>query len=101
MMSQFALVGAVGMVLAIVVLCERRSMASLGFGSVGPWSGVQGLALAALLMYVFAPAACRVLRRLRLGGFEAGLAKLHSLPVWYLVVAVLVGGTAEEILYRG
>jgi membrane protease YdiL (CAAX protease family) len=33
--------------------------------------------------------------------FSAGLSKLAAYPVWYLVLAVLIGGTAEEFLYRG
>ena len=38
---------------------------------------------------------------LGLGGFAPTLARLASLPLWYLLLAVLVGGVAEEILYHG
>lgn len=34
-------------------------------------------------------------------GFERGLAQLAPLPVWYLAVAVVIGGVVEEGLYRG
>lgn len=36
-----------------------------------------------------------------LAGFERGLAVLHRLPAWCLILAVCVGGFAEEALYRG
>jgi hypothetical protein len=41
------------------------------------------------------------LRRLKLRGFDAGLAKLAGLPPWNLVLAVLIGGASEELLDRG
>ncbi|NJN56392.1 MAG: CPBP family intramembrane metalloprotease [Leptolyngbyaceae cyanobacterium SL_5_9] len=41
------------------------------------------------------------MQRLNLTGFEGGLSKLTLLPIWYLILAVVVGGTTEEILYRG
>ena len=57
--------------------------------------------LAAFLRYAFSPLAYWALRRSGLGGFEKGLSQLEDLPIWYLVLAVIVGGVAEEILYRG
>ena len=33
--------------------------------------------------------------------FTEGLSKLAAYPVWFLVLAVVIGGGAEEFLYRG
>ena len=41
------------------------------------------------------------MEKLNLGSFETGLTKLVSLPIWYLVLAIAVGGIVEEGLYRG
>jgi CAAX protease family protein len=60
-----------------------------------------GTGLLAFFQWVYGPAVIFVLRRLHARGFEGGLAKMSGLPLWYLVVAVAVGGTAEELLYRG
>jgi uncharacterized protein len=66
------------------------------------WQAVAwGAALLAFFQCVYGPAVVLALRRLRVRGFEGGLAKMSGLPAWYLVLAVLVGGTAEELLYRG
>ena len=62
---------------------------------------VGGGLLTAFFVRVYGPAVYALLRRLRLAGFEGGLAKLEGLPFWYLCLAVLIGGAAEEILYRG
>jgi membrane protease YdiL (CAAX protease family) len=42
-----------------------------------------------------------VIQRLGLKGFEDGLAKLTAQPIWYLMLAVAIGGVVEEGLYRG
>jgi len=39
--------------------------------------------------------------RLPFGGFEAGLARVSTVPTWLLVISILVVTPAEEILYRG
>ena len=88
-------------VLFIVFHYEHQSLLSLG---VRPflWQTVAwGLVLAVFFMYVFAPAAYWALARFNLGGFDVGLEKSAGLPVWYLTIAVIFGGIAEELLYRG
>ena len=66
------------------------------------WQAVAwGAALLAFFQYVYGPVVVFALRRLRVRGFEGGLEKMSGLPLWYLVLAVSVGGTAEELLYRG
>jgi hypothetical protein len=59
-----------------------------------------GVALAALFVRVLGPWLMRLPARLGLAGFERGLASTAPLPTAYLVLAVLVGGCAEEWLYR-
>jgi len=61
---------------------------------------VWGAALAAFFVRVLGPWLMRLPARLGLRGFEAGLATLAPLPRAYLVLAVVVGGVAEEWLYR-
>ena len=66
------------------------------------WQAVAwGGALLAFFQYAYAPVVVLGLRKLRLHGFEGGLEKMRGLPAWYLVLAVSIGATAEELLYRG
>ncbi|MBF0529435.1 MAG: CPBP family intramembrane metalloprotease [Deltaproteobacteria bacterium] len=96
-----ALIGIVAGVLFIVLRCEHQPLSSLGLKPFR-WSSLAwGLALAIFFMRVFAPAAYWTLQRLNLKGFETGLAKTATLPNWYLTLAIVIGATAEEILYRG
>ena len=60
-----------------------------------------GAALALFFNRIYGPALYLAMRRLKLRGFEGGLAKLDAVPLWYLTLAVVVGGTVEEVLYRG
>lgn len=99
--AQAGLAGVVAVVLFLVLVWERNSLSSLGLRSVNVRCIAWGLALAAFLLYVLPPIETRVLRVLRLGGFEKGLAKLRELPVWSVALAIVLGGAAEEILYRG
>jgi membrane protease YdiL (CAAX protease family) len=55
----------------------------------------------AILIYAVVPAASALMGALGLGGFEAGLTAVHAWPLWLRVLAVLTGGAAEELLYRG
>ena len=57
--------------------------------------------MAGFFIFAFSPVAFWLMHHLCLSGFEVGLAKLAPLPLWYLVLAVVIGGTVEEILYRG
>jgi len=99
--AQAGLVAIVAVILSFVFFCEHNAASSIGLKSLTLQSFAWGLALAAFFMYVVSPVAHRTLRHFRLGGFEKGLSQLQGLPVWYLVLAVVVGGVAEEILYRG
>lgn len=101
LIAQVGLVAIVAVILSLVFFWERSSTSSIGLRSLNLQSLGWGLALAAFFIYLFSPVAYWTLRRLRLSGFEKGLSQLQRLPVWYLVLAVVIGGVAEEILYRG
>ena len=77
------------------------SAADLGFRPPGWRALALGALLALFFVRVFGPAVYALLRRSHARGFEGGIAKLDALPVWALVLAVCVGGSCEEILYRG
>lgn len=94
------------LLLVVVVIWLARTTEGLDWQDVGLKelsfkSVALGGALAAFFVYLYGPAAFWLLSRLRFGGFERGLSKLAGLPVWYLLVAVVIGGFAEEVLYRG
>jgi len=101
LLGQAALLVVVASVLLIVLRWEKQPLSSLGVHAATWQSPAWGLALAAFFMYAFAPVASSGLRRLKLRGFDAGLAKLAGLPVRYLILAVLIGGASEDLLYRG
>jgi len=100
-LGQAMLVAIVFAVLWIAFGVEGLPPAALGFRPLRWQVLAWGLALALFFNRVYGPALHFALRRLRVRGFEAGLAKLAGLPRWYLGLAVVIGGTAEEILYRG
>ncbi|MEM1387455.1 MAG: CPBP family intramembrane glutamic endopeptidase [Pseudomonadota bacterium] len=60
-----------------------------------------GSGIAAFFVLVAGPFLLRLPHWLGLQGFENTLSSLALLPPWYLVIAVVIGGTIEEILYRG
>ena len=101
LLAQAGLVAIVVAVLSVVFFCEHNPALSIGLKLLTLQSFAWGLALAAFFMYGFSPVAFWTLRRFRLGGFDKGLSQLQGIPVWYLVLAVAIGGVAEEILYRG
>lgn len=98
--SMLGLLGIVAIV-AFVLRVERANLTSLGVQPLH-WSSIAwGLALAAFFVYAFTPAVLWALARLRLGGFERGLATMEPVPTWLLTLTILVVASAEEILYRG
>ena len=101
LLAQLALVGLMVAVMAIALGWEALPLRSLGLGPITIGTIFWGVALAAFFIGIFGPAAYWLLRRLAVGGFERGLGRLAGLPVWCLAIAVAVGGTAEELLYRG
>lgn len=100
LVAQTCLSALVVLVLVLAIFVEHLPWRSLGLANPGLRSIALGLVLAAFFVYGYGPVAYWTLSKLRLRGFEQGLIKLEGLPVWYLVLAVLVSGTAEEFLYR-
>ena len=60
-----------------------------------------GLLLAILFNRAIVPFLYWMISRMGASGFEAGLARLAAMPVWFLLFAALTAGVAEEMLYRG
>lgn len=101
LVDQLLLVSLLLGILAVVLVWERRGISSLGLGRATFASLAWGLALATVFILVIGPLLLRLPGWLGLEGFDPGLAELGSLPVWYLIVAVVIGGAVEEVLYRG
>lgn len=101
LLGQALLAGLAAAVIAIVLLWEEQPLSSIGLRRPG-WSTLAwGAGMAAFFILLLGPLLLRLPGWLGLAGFAPTLARLSSLPLWYLVLAVLVGGVAEEILYRG
>ena len=101
LLGQALLVGLAAAVVAIVLLWEGQPLSSIGLQPPG-WSTLAwGAGMAAFFILLLGPLLLRLPGWLGLGGFAPTLARLASLPLWYLLLAVLIGGVAEEILYRG
>ncbi|WP_149535525.1 CPBP family intramembrane glutamic endopeptidase [Siccirubricoccus phaeus] len=102
LLGQAALLLLALFLLLLVLVWEGRGLDSLGFGA--PFlthSLPLGLGLAALFILVVGPLLLRLPAWLGFGGFEAGIARLHRYPRWYLALAACLGGAVEELLYRG
>jgi membrane protease YdiL (CAAX protease family) len=101
LLGQAALLALLAGILGIVVIWERAPLSSLGLRPLTVSTVVWGLALAALFVFAVGPVLMRIPGWLGLAGFGAGLADLGRLPVWYLCLAIVIGGVVEEVLYRG
>ena len=101
LVGQFALLALSAGVLLMVLLVENRPLSSIGLFPPRGQTFALGIALTLFFIFIFSPIAFRMLSRFQLGGFDQGLSKLAGLPVWYLILAVVIGGSVEELLYRG
>jgi membrane protease YdiL (CAAX protease family) len=97
-----------GLLVALGAVCLWVTLVPLGrdpsaLGILPPGWGTLfcGGAIAALFVLVVGPLLLRLPGWLGLQGFGATLGGMAKLPVWYLGLAVIVGGTVEELLYRG
>lgn len=100
-LQQIVLATVFMVVLGIVLFWERQPLSSIGLHSLKWQSILWGLAFAGFLNFIYAPFLVLAIDKLGFTRFEGGLAKLTSFPNWYLVLAVLIGGVVEEVLYRG
>ena len=101
LLCQAMLLGLVALVLALLILGDRCSLRSIGFQTPDLGTLLWAASMAAFFIFALGPVLMRLPRWVGLSGFEATLSDLSRLPVWYLIIAVLIGGAAEEILYRG
>jgi uncharacterized protein len=88
--------------IVLVALWMARHVDGLTWGKLGfegvSWSSVPiGCGLTIFFIATFA---YWMVAKLQMGTFDTGLMKLSGLPTWYLVVAVLVVASSEELLYR-
>ena len=100
-LQQIVLAALFGTVLAIVIVWEQQPLSSVGLHSFHWQSIMWGLMFASILIFIYSPLLIWAMNKLGLAGFEGGLGKLTSLPIWYLILAVVIGGIVEEGLYRG
>src|SRR5262249_52792795 len=91
----------------IVVLVYARAVHAEGyslrrFGLRGlSWSTpLLAIALTGFFVLVFGPIAYWALDKTGAGSFRAGIATLGQLPTPYLVLAIVIVASAEELLYR-
>jgi membrane protease YdiL (CAAX protease family) len=101
LVGQRLLVGLLLAILVVVLAWEGRGIDSFRLGRLSVGSLVWGLVLAAAFIVLPGPLLLRLPAWLGLGGFDARLAELGRFPGWYLLLAVVIGGTVEEVLYRG
>ena len=101
LLGELVLVVLCASVLVIVVRWEHQPLSSVGVLPLRWQSAAWGAALAAFIIWVYAPLLARAMAFAHLPWFTEGLAKLTAFPVWFLALAVVIGGTGEELLYRG
>lgn len=101
LLCQAMLLGLVALVLVLFNFGGRYSLSSIGFQAPDLGTLLWAAGMAAFFILALGPVLMRLPHWLGLSGFEATLSDLSRLPVWYLIIAVLIGGAAEEILYRG
>jgi membrane protease YdiL (CAAX protease family) len=90
LIAQAMLAMTVAAVLMVVLVAERKPLASIGMGNASAWSLAWGGALALFLIYVFAPVAGAALRVLKTPGFEETLYRGYA----FERIAELSGSTA-------
>jgi membrane protease YdiL (CAAX protease family) len=88
-------------VIAIVRWGERRPLDSIGVRAPGWRSLAWAAVLAAGYIFVVTPLMQLLLRRWGARGFDETIGALAALPSWWRVTIVVIGGTVEELLYRG
>ncbi len=88
-------------VLAIALVWEKQPLSSVGLHPLRWQSIAWGFLFAGFFIFIYSPLLIRAMNKLKLGSFDHGLTELTKLPIWYLILAVVVGGIVEEGLYRG
>jgi membrane protease YdiL (CAAX protease family) len=89
------------MTVAIVMLWEKQPLASMGLRPLRWSSPAWGLGLATVTSLAVMPSLTWALRAAGIPGFEAGMAKILVLPVWFRIIAVVTAGIVEDTLFVG
>ena len=98
--SRLTLWGILFFVFVIVILGEKKSIASLGFAPFGRSSFVAGISGAIILMIVF-PITQLVFNKVGLSKQETAYNELTKYSVNYRAFIVITAAVVEELLYRG
>lgn len=98
-LQQIILVIILFIVVVIVVFWEQQPLSSLGLHSLRWQSILWGLIFAGFLIFIYSPCLIWTIQKLGLTGFETGLAKLSSLPIWYLILATVIGGLLALVAF--
>lgn len=101
LLEQLVLWAFLALIAAIVVFWEKQPLASLSLRPLAWRSLGWGLLLAAAMIGVVMPLLVWALRAAGIPGFEAGMATIVALPVWFRIVAVVTAGVVEDSLFLG
>ncbi len=97
---QLALWALFALIVAIVILWERRSLDSVGFGRLSWQSLGLGLGCTAFVIAVNS-VVVPFFTKLGIVDFSKGFAVVASWPLWLRMFAALSAGVVEETLFRG
>lgn len=101
LLAQLVFVLICACVLMIVLRGEYRTLSSVGLQPFRWQSIVWGGAFAAFLVWIYSPLLALAMAFAKIPWFTEGLSKLAAYPLWFLVLAIVIGAAAEEFLYRG
>jgi uncharacterized protein len=101
LIAQLVLAAICGCVLLIVLCGERQTLSSVGIRPLHWRSIAWGSGFAVFLIWIYSPLLALAMAFAQIPWFTEGLARLSAYPIWYLMLAAIIGGTAEEFLYRG
>jgi membrane protease YdiL (CAAX protease family) len=100
-LEQLVLWVLLGAIAVIVMFWEKQPLGSIGLRP-PRWSSLGwGLLLAAVTIYIVMPSLTWALKEAGIRGFDAGMAKVLVLPVWFRVLAVVTAGIVEDTLFVG
>jgi uncharacterized protein len=88
-------------VYAWAILGEGYTLERLGFRHVSWVTPLLAIALTVFFVLVVGPIAYWILARAGSQGFGAGIEAVNQLPTGYLMLAIAIVASAEELLYRG
>ena len=88
-------------VAAIVIVWEKKPLASIGLRRLSWRSIAWGLLLAIVTRYVTIPILTALLRWMGVAAFEEGMAKILVEPFWIRALGALTAGIVEDALFIG